>query len=56
MQARAQAYADYYGAVADYGPAPFRPYRAVGHPAQCLSLSPTGPPEPATTPAPSPPG
>ena len=30
----AQAYADYYGAVADYNRAQFRLYRALGRPAQ----------------------
>jgi outer membrane protein TolC len=34
VQALAQAYADYYGAVADYNRAQFRLYRALGKPAQ----------------------
>lgn len=34
IQALAQAYADYYGAVGDYNRAQFRLYRALGHPAQ----------------------
>jgi outer membrane protein TolC len=34
VQALAQAYADYYGAVADYNRAQFRLYRALGNPAQ----------------------
>jgi outer membrane protein TolC len=36
VQALAQAYADYYGAVADSNRAQFRLYRAIGQPAQCL--------------------
>jgi outer membrane protein TolC len=36
VQALAQAYADYYGAVADYDRAQFRLYRALGNPAQAL--------------------
>lgn len=40
VQALAQAYADYYGAVADYDRAQFRLYRALGQPAQCLDLPP----------------
>ena len=36
VQALAQAYADYYGAVADANRAQFRLYRALGQPAQCL--------------------
>jgi outer membrane protein TolC len=34
VQALAQAYADYYGAVADYNRSQFRLYRALGRPAQ----------------------
>ena len=34
VQSLAQAYADYYAAVADYDRAQFRLYRALGHPAQ----------------------
>jgi outer membrane protein TolC len=37
VQALAQAYADYYGAVADYDRAQFRLYRALGNPAQALA-------------------
>jgi len=37
IQALAQAYNDYYGAVADYNRAQFRLYRALGQPAQLLS-------------------
>src|SRR5262249_35482851 len=37
VQALAQAYADYYGAVADYNRAQFRLYRAMGQPAQLLA-------------------
>ena len=36
VQALAQAYNDYYGAVADANRAQFRLYRALGQPAQCL--------------------
>ncbi len=46
IQALAQAYADYFGAVADYDRAQFRLYRALGQPARCLEL-----PAPAATPA-----
>ena len=37
VQALAQAYADFYGAVADYDRAQFRLYRALGQPAQSLT-------------------
>jgi outer membrane protein TolC len=37
VQSLAQAYADYYGAVADFNRAQFRLYRALGHPAQALA-------------------
>src|SRR5207247_1998981 len=37
IQALAQAYSDYYGAVADYDRAQFRLYRALGNPAQYLA-------------------
>jgi len=37
VQALAQAYVDYYGAVADANRAQFRLYRALGHPAQCVA-------------------
>jgi outer membrane protein TolC len=36
VQALAQAYIDYYGAVADANRAQFRLYRAIGQPAQCV--------------------
>lgn len=38
VQALAQAYADYYGAVADANRAQFRLYRAIGQPAQNVPL------------------
>jgi outer membrane protein TolC len=37
VQALAQAYADYFGAVADYNRAQFRLYRALGNPAESLN-------------------
>jgi outer membrane protein TolC len=37
IQALAQAYNDYYGAVADYNRSQFRLYRALGQPAQLLA-------------------
>jgi hypothetical protein len=37
VQALAQAFADFYGAVADFNRAQFRLYRALGRPAQCLA-------------------
>jgi outer membrane protein TolC len=40
VQALAQAYADYYGAVADANRAQFRLYRAIGQPAQCVPWEP----------------
>jgi outer membrane protein TolC len=40
VQALAQAYNDYYGAVADYDRAQFRLYRALGQPAQALTCPP----------------
>jgi outer membrane protein TolC len=54
VQALAQTYADYYGAVADYDRAEFRLYRALGSPAEaltaaatsCESNSPAPPPAP----------
>jgi outer membrane protein TolC len=36
VQALAQAYTDYYGAVADANRAQFRLYRAIGQPAKCV--------------------
>jgi hypothetical protein len=36
VQALTQAYADYYGAVADANRAQFRLFRAIGQPAQCV--------------------
>jgi outer membrane protein TolC len=43
VQALAQAYLDYYGAVADANRAQFRLYRALGQPAQCLIHDPQAP-------------
>jgi outer membrane protein TolC len=40
VQALSQAYADYYGAVADYNRAEFGLYRALGNPAQALASLP----------------
>jgi outer membrane protein TolC len=37
VQVLAQAYLDYYGAVADYDRAQFRLYHALGHPAQAVT-------------------
>src|SRR5262249_18292714 len=37
IQSLAQAYADFYGAVADNNRAQFRLYRALGHPAQMVT-------------------
>jgi outer membrane protein TolC len=45
VQALAQAYADYYGAVGDYDRAQFRLYRALGNPAQALAADAPGPPQ-----------
>jgi outer membrane protein TolC len=47
VQALAQAYTDYYGAVADYDRAQFRLYRALGQPAQWLNV-PGCPPDPVS--------
>jgi outer membrane protein TolC len=52
IQALAQAYTDYYGAVADHDRAQFRLYHALGNPAQALGGS--GPGCPASQPAPLP--
>jgi outer membrane protein TolC len=41
VQALAQAYVDYYGAVADYNRAQFRLYRALGNPAQAVWVPPS---------------
>ena len=38
VQALGQAYADYYGAIADFNRAQFRLYRALGQPAQLLTV------------------
>jgi len=38
IQSLAQAYGDYYGAIADYNRAQFRLYRALGHPAQTVQI------------------
>jgi outer membrane protein TolC len=51
VQALAQAYVDYYGAVADFNRAQFRLYRALGRPAQCLAQD--SPAQPAQLPPPS---
>jgi len=49
-QTLAQAYSDYYGAVADFNRAQFRLYRALGHPAQAISVGdPSGPVAPVTS-------
>ena len=57
IQALAAAYADYYGAVADYNRAQFRLYRALGQPAN-LVLGPDtnceGPPPEIPQPLPVP--
>jgi outer membrane protein TolC len=50
VQALAQAYSDYYTAVADHNRAQFQLYRALGHPAECLT---TVASPPATLPAPA---
>jgi outer membrane protein TolC len=50
VQALAQAYADYYGAVADSNRAQFRLYRAIGQPAQCLERLTDPAPPPAMPP------
>src|SRR5262249_56476091 len=52
VQAVAQAYSDYYGAVADYNRAQFRLYRAIGRPAQQLAGDGGACPAPAPTPLP----
>jgi outer membrane protein TolC len=44
VQSLAQAYTDYYGAVADSNRAQFRLYRALGQPAQCLVQDRQAPP------------
>jgi outer membrane protein TolC len=44
VQALAQAYNDYYGAVGDYDRAQFRLYRALGQPAQALTCPAAEPP------------
>ncbi|MDB5307341.1 MAG: hypothetical protein JWO38_1543 [Gemmataceae bacterium] len=60
VQALAQAYSDYFTAVADHNRAQFQLYRALGHPASCLSNVSTPPANlpgtnvPATLPAPAP--
>jgi outer membrane protein TolC len=54
VQALAQAYADYYGAVTDYSRAQFRLYRALGQPAQSLDLAPPCTPAPPTPSVPAP--
>ena len=55
VQALAQAYTAYYGAIADANRAQFRLYRALGQPAQCVvqtEQTPTLAP-PVVLPAPS---
>lgn len=47
VQALAQAYADYFGAVGDYDRAQFRLYHALGQPAQALADNPACAPPPA---------
>jgi outer membrane protein TolC len=55
VQGLSEAYAAYYGAVADYNRAQFRLYRALGHPAQAVlagtqePIAPACPPEPPPT-------
>jgi outer membrane protein TolC len=44
VQALAQSYADYYGAVADANRAQFRLYRALGQPARCVLQDEQDPP------------
>jgi outer membrane protein TolC len=46
VQALAQAYADYYGAVADHNRAQFRLYHALGEPAEALTCPPGHGPRP----------
>jgi hypothetical protein len=55
FQALAQAYADYYGAVADFDRAQFGLYHALGHPAQAVANQQfaTAPPPPPPVAAPS---
>jgi outer membrane protein TolC len=56
VQVLAQAYNDYYTAVADYDRAQFRLYRALGHPAQALAADEPGctsPPPEGPMPAPA---
>jgi outer membrane protein TolC len=55
VQALAQAYTDYYAAVADANRAQFRLYRAIGQPAQCVpwaapAEAPPAPPVPVLPP------
>jgi outer membrane protein TolC len=55
VQALAQAYADYYAAVADYDRAQFRLYRALGRPARSLTCDSLGiPGTPPIAPLPPP--
>jgi outer membrane protein TolC len=58
VQALATAYADYFGAVADYDRAQFRLYRALGRPAQWLTCPPADTPAeaPGGVVPPAPPG
>ena len=50
IQALAQAYTNYYAAVAEYDRAQFRLYHALGHPAQALAREGPGCPTPAAAP------
>jgi outer membrane protein TolC len=56
VQALAQAYSDYYSAVADYNRAQFRLYRAVGNPGAALAGQVAGTPPPAPAPPAAPRG
>src|SRR5439155_13761262 len=57
VQALAQAYTDYFAAVADANRGQFRLYRALGQPAQCVPWTVPSPPvsPPESLPAPLPP-
>ncbi|MBN9522531.1 TolC family protein [bacterium] len=55
VQALAQAYADYYAAVADFNRSQFQLYRALGHPAQCVATASDPPPPLPGTTVPAPP-
>jgi outer membrane protein TolC len=53
VQALAQAYGDFYAAVAEYDRAQFRLYRALGHPAEAITAQPADCPAPTPTEAPA---